>query len=43
MYAVFIDICENVVTLNSCMIEVVYVSPNRETAEFWYKKLVENN
>lgn len=43
MYAVFIDICENTVTLNTCMIEVVYVSPTRETAELWYKKLVENN
>ncbi len=43
MYAVFIEICENVVTLNTCMIEIVYVSPTREIAELWYKKLVENN
>lgn len=43
MYAVFIDISENIVTLNTCMIEVVYVSPTREIAESWYEKLVENN
>ncbi|MFS7393948.1 hypothetical protein AB6888_13995 [Carnobacterium maltaromaticum] len=42
MYAVFIDICENIVTLNTCMIEVVYVSPTREIAELWYEKLVKN-
>lgn len=43
MYAIFIDICENVVTLNTCMIEVVYVSPTSKIAESWYEKLVENN